>query len=529
MDKLLHVKIAAFGRESSGLHPRLVERNRVLPCAKGGSNGVPEIHRSFSLGGGLFSYKSALLGVQKDSTGSGITKSDESPSLVMVGKSHGVEQLKRCYVVEWETGSCAGIQVSSLASDLGVEVSLVKVGRHRGLLPFEDDEGFGRALSLERVWWSSRGLSMTPLSEEIDLVPRREAWLRCFGVPIYARCSSTFMAIGQRWGDVVTIVFGSLESGELEDGRVNIVTDVGSPINCSFTLVVDGLEFKCWVVEESPIFRHPLMDLLGPLRSSGSDSGISDSQLDEGAAMVEAERLHTSPDVSELSLSVDGVLTKDLPSMQELASEDGNRDVMDSALCPDGSGLEVALIRTPFWSLAAGIEDGNNGEGFLECGLGPAKGRMDKMVLGLAGCGDGSADCGLLLGTMDKEGRQGSVDFVEEMAEGGLLHKKDGGPLLGCGPPGENEQDVGDRSDDIGFCVVFDGKALDVPPIDLHVQLGGSPPPRQCKPRGFLPPHPTKQKGSKVVVKATTLALSPSASNVMDQLVKKEAMECVKL
>ncbi|GAB2267160.1 hypothetical protein Dimus_002145 [Dionaea muscipula] len=169
----------------------------------------------------------------------------EPSSTVILGESHGLEQLNRSRVVEWRSGRCAGIQPSALASDLGVDVSVVLIGKPRCLLMFKDEEGFRRALSLDECWWSSGGLSMIPWTMSLVLKPLREVWIRCFGLPLHARSARSFMSIGQQWGEVLSIEFGSLDYGVLEEGRICILTDIVPPLNRAFTLLVDGVKFSC--------------------------------------------------------------------------------------------------------------------------------------------------------------------------------------------------------------------------------------------------------------------------------------------
>ncbi|GAB2274224.1 hypothetical protein Dimus_008991 [Dionaea muscipula] len=95
---------------------------------------------------------------------------------------------------------------------------------------------------------------MTPWSKELVIRPGREVWIRCFGVPIHARCPGTFTSIGQQWNVVLLVEFSSRESGLLEEGRVLFSTEViDRPLNCVFTLRVNGKDFACRVVEGYPL------------------------------------------------------------------------------------------------------------------------------------------------------------------------------------------------------------------------------------------------------------------------------------
>ncbi|GAB2273829.1 hypothetical protein Dimus_008601 [Dionaea muscipula] len=121
---------------------------------------------------------------------------------------------------------------------------------------FNNDEDFRRVLLLDHSWWTSRGFSMTPWSDELVIKSTREVRIHCFGVPLHARCPKTFKAIGQQWGEVLLIDFGSVESGCLDDGRIKLLTDVVIPLFAAFKLSVDGKFFDCWVMEDRLVEMH---------------------------------------------------------------------------------------------------------------------------------------------------------------------------------------------------------------------------------------------------------------------------------
>ncbi|GAB2279499.1 hypothetical protein Dimus_014139 [Dionaea muscipula] len=87
-----------------------------------------------------------------------------------------------------------------------------------------------KVLDLDCSWWVNKGVSMTPWSEDLVLLPSRDVWIRCLGVTIHARCHNTFLPIGSHWGDVQRVEFGSMDSGDLDDGRIFIQTKVIDPL-----------------------------------------------------------------------------------------------------------------------------------------------------------------------------------------------------------------------------------------------------------------------------------------------------------
>ncbi|GAB2297780.1 hypothetical protein Dimus_031867 [Dionaea muscipula] len=153
-------------------------------------------------------------------------------------------------VVEWKSGACTGIHPSSLLSDLGVDATMARLDRFKHLLMFDREEDFRKTLQLDRSWWACRGVLMTYWLEKLILKPMREVWISCFGIPLHARCLNTYMSIGRQWGEVLSVEFGSVGSGVLDDDRIKLMTDLVAPLVVQFKLLVDDVEFECWIVED---------------------------------------------------------------------------------------------------------------------------------------------------------------------------------------------------------------------------------------------------------------------------------------
>ncbi|GAB2282390.1 hypothetical protein Dimus_016935 [Dionaea muscipula] len=110
------------------------------------------------------------------------------------------------------------------------------------------------------------------------LSPMREVWIKCLGVPLHARCAKT-LSIGQKWGEVLMVEFGSLENGVLDNGRIKIFTDVVTHFFFDFKLLVDGDEFDCWVVEDGSVTSKQRQGYRDPPRSFGSEQSWEDQRI----------------------------------------------------------------------------------------------------------------------------------------------------------------------------------------------------------------------------------------------------------
>ncbi|GAB2291553.1 hypothetical protein Dimus_025807 [Dionaea muscipula] len=176
-DMFLHVKKVVFGRGVGGTHSRSValfsdvqqdERRGRPPSARG------FIDRHPPWEGRALSFEAALFGGEREIGGDERQMCGEASLIVINGESHRVERLRRSCVTEKLNGGCAGLDASSLFLEMGVEGRFMKLGRVKGLLPFDSVEGFIRALLLDGSWWVNRGVRMTSWSESLVIKPVRE-------------------------------------------------------------------------------------------------------------------------------------------------------------------------------------------------------------------------------------------------------------------------------------------------------------------------------------------------------------------
>ncbi|GAB2294123.1 hypothetical protein Dimus_028342 [Dionaea muscipula] len=343
------------------------------------------------------------------------------------------------YVVELEFGHCDRIHASSLASDMGVEFVVVKIGLLRCLFLFENEEDFRLALSL------------------------------CFGTPLHARCTQTFMAIGKQWGEVLRIEYGSLESGLLEEGRICIMNDVVSPLICSFTLKVDGLEFSCWVAEECAASRMSIQEHVDLHGTPGAELRVSGSSLKVGAAMDDSARKRGHPRPWRVitfrrCVGLEVVQQHDTLRSFDFGIEDGGRrdlkvglDACGEGGSVDGLWLDACDDRLPTLSAGGGLETMHRRDlalsrvDFEE--KGSLMGGSCGLVTGLGGKDDGLSSSGGL-------GEVGLPGGIPDGPQSGMLDCDVTGHVGGegddlfleAGPVEDDRGTVGAGLDSNGLC-----------------------------------------------------------------------------
>ncbi|GAB2299188.1 hypothetical protein Dimus_033259 [Dionaea muscipula] len=198
-DKFLRVKKVTFGRNGVGLRSGVVES-------------INREQREERHGGQLCGRRG----------NNGVSSSQLCPAWVGQGLSHKVvlQGGERAF---GEGEMKEGCEHSSIV----ITGESHEIGRVKGLLVFDSVEGFNKALSMGDSWWGGRGVKMTPWSPDL-------------------------------WGDVLVVEFDGFdgESGSMDEGRVQILTEIKAPFNFVFLLIVDKREFVCRVMEDPSASLH---------------------------------------------------------------------------------------------------------------------------------------------------------------------------------------------------------------------------------------------------------------------------------
>ncbi|XP_058201387.1 uncharacterized protein LOC131316125 [Rhododendron vialii] len=80
--------------------------------------------------------------------------------------------------------------------------------------------------------------------------PSRCVWISCYGVPLNAWCSSTFIEIGKLWGDVIKLDELTEKFIAFDKGRMFIITDYLDCINEVVHIKINGVIFPVKVIED---------------------------------------------------------------------------------------------------------------------------------------------------------------------------------------------------------------------------------------------------------------------------------------
>ncbi|KAH7836905.1 hypothetical protein Vadar_007238 [Vaccinium darrowii] len=111
----------------------------------------------------------------------------------------------------------------------------------------------------------------------------RSTWISCYGVPVNAWNSQTFVSIGSLWGKVVKLDELTDQSIAFDKGRIFIVTNFLDCINEVIHIKVNGVVFPVKVIED------PLVETTWEKRVYTSIKVKNGYGKDKGDAAVEVE------------------------------------------------------------------------------------------------------------------------------------------------------------------------------------------------------------------------------------------------
>ncbi|KAI8565684.1 hypothetical protein RHMOL_Rhmol03G0279900 [Rhododendron molle] len=96
----------------------------------------------------------------------------------------------------------------------------------------------------------SKWFSSVQAWDNQKIPPSRCVWISCYGVPLNAWCSPTFIEIGKLWGDVIKLDELTEKSIAFDKGRMFIITDYLDCINEVVHIKINGVIFPVKVIED---------------------------------------------------------------------------------------------------------------------------------------------------------------------------------------------------------------------------------------------------------------------------------------
>ncbi|KAG5539362.1 hypothetical protein RHGRI_019796 [Rhododendron griersonianum] len=125
--------------------------------------------------------------------------------------------------------------------------------RHMGglnvLISFDSIESLNDFLK-DETKVLSKWFSSVQAWDNQKIPPSRCVWISCYGVPLNAWCSSTFIEIGKFWGDVIKLDELTEKSIAFDKGRMFIITDYLDCINEVVHVKINGVIFPVKVIED---------------------------------------------------------------------------------------------------------------------------------------------------------------------------------------------------------------------------------------------------------------------------------------
>ncbi|KAI8568957.1 hypothetical protein RHMOL_Rhmol02G0241200 [Rhododendron molle] len=125
--------------------------------------------------------------------------------------------------------------------------------RHMGglnvLISFDSLESLNNFLNDEMKVLSKRFSSVQAWDNQ-TIPPSRCVWISCYGVPLNAWCSPTFIEIGELWGDVIKLDELTEKFIAFDKGRMFIITDYLDCINEVVHIKINDVIFPVKVIED---------------------------------------------------------------------------------------------------------------------------------------------------------------------------------------------------------------------------------------------------------------------------------------
>ncbi|KAE8659456.1 DNA-directed RNA polymerase isoform 3 [Hibiscus syriacus] len=171
------------------------------------------------------------------------------------------------------------------------------------LIIFEDEESRDYTLK-NQIGVLNKCFDKVDLWSENFQCSNRRAWLSCRGISPFVWSHSTFSNIAEKWGALISIDVGTLNTGSFDRALFQIITNCKDRVEESFVLKVGEQSFTVFVSEFEPCFSpdsvwedSSMLDtsVATPLPTEGELAAVSSVKSSELVVDAGAEKVGDGP------------------------------------------------------------------------------------------------------------------------------------------------------------------------------------------------------------------------------------------
>jgi hypothetical protein len=166
-----------------------------------------------------------------------------------------VEMLKGAYVGFLNEDKQAHTLQNFFVMEGYVNLKVITLGHRKVLLTSSKEKEIEKVVGSTGWWcqWIDRFVPWSPAS----VSNKRDVWLRCYGVPLFAWGISLFKTLAYKFGTFLDVddATKQLKRGDL--ARVKVLTSASKIIDSVIEVVVLGQKFSIHVIEENGYAKEP--------------------------------------------------------------------------------------------------------------------------------------------------------------------------------------------------------------------------------------------------------------------------------
>ncbi|PSS34892.1 Extensin like [Actinidia chinensis var. chinensis] len=134
-----------------------------------------------------------------------------------------------------------------------------------------------------KEWLREWFMEVHKWGEQPEIKYRRLVWVNCYGVPLNAWHATTFIDVGNHWGDVISLDDGTAKCLSFAVGKIKVSTAIMEPINEAINLEVNGVLYPVRVCEEQVVTHlasHTKCNCIG-CKEVGVEEDVSYQEIGE--------------------------------------------------------------------------------------------------------------------------------------------------------------------------------------------------------------------------------------------------------